>query len=694
MMKIRHILPAAMLALPLLASARPADPRPIKVVNPDGTEIEIRRVGDERFSYVTDATGEKILQNDVKLGWTPVIKDGVELIATPENIELLYQTEMQARYSRAYAPGDKQFMAALDSDGRTVFPTNSKDIHGLVVLCSFEGKDFTIENPVQAFSDLLNKKGYNEAGAIGSAADYFEKVSDGKFRPTFDIYPEVVKLPKTSAYYVGDTPTSKYDNWHEALQYIYEQIDPNLNFADYDYDNDGVVDSVYFIYAGYGMADAPFSDVIWPHQSDLTYLNIVRDGKKLGPYACSNELRGNQHVYTDAAGNITYADNVIDGIGAFCHEFGHVIGLPDLYRTDGVLAKYTPGAWSIMDQGSYNGDSMVPPLYSAYERYLCNWLDFEIAEAGKEYTLGSLDSNPRGIRINVMRDNGSVSKNEYIVLESRCKTGYDLFVPGEGLVIWHLDYNKSAWNGNTLNNRSERPRCTVVTPDGNVRNAAFPGVTGEYTFLSADFKPLLYMQSSTKNPKPTLPIYITNISYSDVSKTSKFEYNKVTEAPELDCVLSDEPYMNLGRTTVTLEWSAVPDATQYLLTVTRFDPNTQRDIVVAGFDELSVGNITKATVSVPSSAKDQEFTAYVRPFTILPAMNTSNIVKFTPSQLAGIDEIKNNASAAVFGGVGEIIAPDNAEIYTTSGVRCDKTGLAAGIYIVRVDGETVKVIVK
>ena len=87
---------------------------------------------------------------------------------------------------------------------------------------------------------------------------------------------------------------------------------------------------------------------------------VVEDGKRIDHYACSNELR-------DGAGS------VIAGIGTFCHEFGHVLGMPDLYSTTYTTA-FTPGEWSIMDHGSYNNQTRTPPLYSVYERYCMNMI--------------------------------------------------------------------------------------------------------------------------------------------------------------------------------------------------------------------------------------------------------------------------------------------------------------------------------
>ena len=195
----------------------------------------------------------------------PMMRNGVELKATAESIELLRYEANLAPSRIASTQEAPQRMPALTSDGRTTFPTKTTDVHSLVVLMEYADTKFTMADPKAAFTDWLNKEGYNEHNAVGSARDYYMAASNGQFAPTFDVV-GVVELPQTSAYYVGD---GKYSTFGEALDYALEAVDDEVDFSKYDFDGDGTVDTVYFIYAGYGQADTGDETTVWPHQSVL-----------------------------------------------------------------------------------------------------------------------------------------------------------------------------------------------------------------------------------------------------------------------------------------------------------------------------------------------------------------------------------------------------------------------------------------
>ena len=125
------------------------------------------------------------------------------------------------------------------------------------------------------------------------------------------------------------------------------------------------------------------------------------DGVQLDSYACSNELNYNYSGAID-----------MDGIGTFCHEYGHVLGLPDLYAAS-YTGAFTPGSWELMDHGSYNGNGKVPPYMCAYDRYALNWIEpYEITTLDSTYTLGQIcDNKAYIIKTNL--------DNEYFLLENR-----------------------------------------------------------------------------------------------------------------------------------------------------------------------------------------------------------------------------------------------------------------------------------
>ena len=193
--------------------------------------------------------------------------------------------------------------------------------------------------------------------------------------------------------------------------------------------NDGIVDAVHVIFAGAGEASTGESDAIWPHRwSIYSYdsLDIDFDGVRLKDYSCSAEKMGSG----------------MDGIGTICHEFGHVLGLPDLYDTDyeGSGGRATAvNTWSIMASGSYNNYSNTPASFTAYEKYRLNWLELDTLSLAGEYVLPPLmDSNKAYIIT-------TPYENEFFIFENRQQSSWDTYIPNSGGLIFHVkqegDYN-------------------------------------------------------------------------------------------------------------------------------------------------------------------------------------------------------------------------------------------------------------
>ena len=224
----------------------------------------------------------------------------------------------------------------------------------LVLLIEFSDLSFTLENPQEAFSNQLNQEGYSAHGATGSVRDFYIDNSSGQFMPIYDVYGPV-KVSKAYSYYGKNDAQGSDTNPDEALYEACCILDPDLDFSIYDNDHDGFVDFVYVIYAGRGEADGGGGNTIWPHTSWIysSYgKTVYLDGKRLDTYACSPELQSGSGYLTR------------DGIGSFCHEFSHVLGLSDHYATNYSSVKQT-GAWDLMCSGSYNNNSNTPAVTAA-----------------------------------------------------------------------------------------------------------------------------------------------------------------------------------------------------------------------------------------------------------------------------------------------------------------------------------------
>ena len=340
----------------------------------------------------------------------------------------------------------------------------------LLILVEFADQNFALNNTYQAFDSLANGDNYTYNGATGSCKQYFTDQSNGKYIPQFDVIGPVM-LPQTMAYYGTDTQSGNGDD-----RYVFDFVldaclgadQMGADFTKYDNNDDGFVDFVYIIYAGVGQADGGPETTIWPHAWDLKatlyygnhnqntyYANSVTDyylpqidGKTLMKYACSNELK--------------YSNQARSGIGTICHEFSHVLGLPDYYLTTTspvVNQRETPGAWSLMGYGNYLNDGNTPPNYSVYDKYYLGWLEpealaqtqtLEIPADG--VTTYMLASNEKHV------DDGAYRTDTVYYIENRQQEGWDAYLPGHGMLIWRVIFNEDDWYQNCPNDHVARYR--------------------------------------------------------------------------------------------------------------------------------------------------------------------------------------------------------------------------------------------
>lgn len=428
----------------LSAAAVTAWPEPITLQQPDGTSITLRLYGDEAHHGFLSLDGH------------PMVRDaatGVWRMATAEERLTLTNAHQASRLK-------VQRLQQKWTQHRAMPVTGSP--RSLVVLVEYADVHFTIPSPQLTFQRMLTEEGFSDYGLQGSARDYFRDASNGHFTPQFEVLGPV-QLAHDMAYYGGHDAQNVNDG--HAWEMAYEAcrlLDDEVDFNNYDTDGDGRIDNVFVIFAGRGEASGGGENSVWPHSFDLsvtTQPTYLFDGVRLDHYACTNELLG--------------AD--IAGIGTFCHEFCHVLGLPDLYSTDYNTA-FSPGPWSILDSGSYNDRGKCPPTFSAYERYALGWVEPRTFDG------------PANIVISPLLNSGDVylvptaKETEYFLLENRQQHSWDTFLPHHGMLVWHIDYDEAAWTQNTVNNLPTHQRVDIVEAD-NLRTTTslegdpFPGST-------------------------------------------------------------------------------------------------------------------------------------------------------------------------------------------------------------------------
>ena len=447
----------ALLLTAVTAHAVPAYNGLMKKTQPDGTILSYRIVGDERFHAFTTTDGHLILPDDagamryvedMKADGTPVMG----LIAHDADLRTATETERldavgTADFGKLYQSAVKRKAPAQRLPGPT-FPTTG-NLKGIVLLVEFADNSMLEGNDSNLFHSVMNDEGFSLNGATGSARDYFVSQSMGKFTPEFDVVGPI-KLSRSMMYYGANDRYGQDSKPGEMVKEACEYASENLgvDFSKYDYNNDGVVDFVYIIYAGYAESYGASSNTIWPHASNLTSLGIDCNvnGKQVQRYACSSELK-------------YVSGTQLEGIGTFCHEFGHVLGLPDMYNT--YYQQYVQlGSWDIMDTGCYNNESHTPPAYSAFERYSLGWMELtELDTPADSVTLEELTENNVAYRIS------TADENEFFTLENRQQKGWDAYLPGKGLMIIHVAYDQSAWDGNYVNGGTIQ-RYDLMEADG------------------------------------------------------------------------------------------------------------------------------------------------------------------------------------------------------------------------------------
>ena len=419
------------------AMAVPAYPGALTHIQPDGSVVTFFRSGDEFHHEIHDAEGRMLAFNDE--GW------------------LLPVTEQEAAALRSReAVKSRQYLMS-----GTAFPCEGEP-HGLVILTEFANKSFSMSDPNKFYTRMLNEEGFSDYKGTGSARDFFIDNSRGRFKPVFDVYGPV-KLTYDYAYYGRNDAWDEDMHPEEMVLEALELLDPEVDFSKYDTDGDGVIDNVFVFYAGFGEADYNDPNTVWPHSFDIFDLNLpkkyVFDGVEPNRYAMTNEIEGTLKRP--------------DGIGTFVHEFSHVLGLPDLYTTTYTNA-FTPGDYSTLDSGPYNNNGLTPPAYSIFERHSLGWVEpREIKESG-DYSLRPITDSDEAFIIKTEKD------NEFYLLENRQQSGWDTYIPGHGMIVWHVDFDQDIWDRNVVNTQRNHQYVDLVEADGKAtsytRNAdPFPG---------------------------------------------------------------------------------------------------------------------------------------------------------------------------------------------------------------------------
>ncbi|MDE6854652.1 MAG: M6 family metalloprotease domain-containing protein, partial [Muribaculaceae bacterium] len=440
------------------------------------------------------------------------------------------------------------FAASIPQSGLGLFTSNyprEGKVRSLVFLVSYKDVDFTLDDPKDYFSRLFNEKGFADYGATGSVRDYFLDQSEGRFDITYDVYGPVT-LANNRSYYGRNIGGAGNDAKPEMMvEEAAELLKNEIDFSQYDYDGDGNIDNIFIVFAGEGEATGGPAASVWPHAYNVEegkYYN----GKQLYGYCCVQEWLGSG------------GDNRPSPIGTFVHEFSHVMGLPDLYHTSDSYAAYTPGDWSVLDYGPYNNDGHTPPAYGAYERNAMGWIEPVVLDGPSSISLEHILTSNSCCLIPTEK------QTEFFLLENRQQRGWDKYVPGHGMLIWHIDFNQSIFDSNIVNNSKSHQYVDIVEANGLTNNMSTSVMAG-YAFPGT-----ANVTSFTSETRPAL-----------VSWAGKSIGLPITDITETDGVISflvDGGLTSLDRPSapvmtaaddgsVTVAWSPVENAAGYIVNV-------------------------------------------------------------------------------------------------------------------------------
>ena len=586
----RIVLTGLLLALSgATAFAVPAKRGAFTLVQADGTEIQAKLVGDERnHQYFTED------------GYLLTFDNGNYCYATVADGGNIASSGIAARDAANRDAAARAFLSRIDREATCValdaaaaartlsgpergiglFPESRFPAMGeqkaLVILVEYKDVKLSTPDAYDYFSRLLNEEGFSSYGGTGSARDFFIESSMGQFVPQFDLFGPVT-LPQNMSYYGGNDWGGNDSNPEMMVVHACQLLDDQIDFSQYDRDGDGEVDNVFVFYAGRGEASGGGANTVWPHSWTLQSAgqsNCVHDGVRVNRYACSNEWEGTRP----------------DGVGTFVHEFSHVMGLPDLYATS-YTGAFTPGEWSAMDYGPYNNGGCTPPLYSAYERYALDWIEPAVINGPMNATLPTIGNNVCGII-------PTGDPNEFFLVENRQRTGWDAYLPGHGMLVWHVDYDEYVWSRNQVNNSASHQYVDIEEADGSQSDYsrdgdAFPGTNNVTSF--------------TDNTHPNMKTWSgrsLNLPITDIAENNGLITFKVAggrddlAAPAVSVLESDFETITIGWDAAALAADGVsPDIHIDVYTLGEIEPPLpDQTVPVYIYRNVNAGNTGRFTI--------------------------------------------------------------------------------------------------
>ncbi len=409
--------------------AIPAVPTPVTLTQPDGSTIQAFHRGDERAAWFETEAGYSIVRDQTDTWVFAVGVNGQNLIpgSEPASNNMLSPTSRSA-VEKHLKPEVKLNIRNYEKlDLQSVV---GDTFHIPLILIQFPDHQAIYSD--SALNDVMNLEGYGHLDNIGSGSfiDFYHEISYGQFNPVHHVM-YWIDAPQNHDYYAYDEP----EGYSRVLELVRAAVDTmeahGVDWSIYDNNNDGTLDALNLIHAGPGAEEGDHSN-IWSHKWYLSAggHQVTYDGVQIDGYSMNPEIQN---------------DNIV-AIGVLAHEFGHALGLPDLYDTDytssgsGRLALMASGSWGT----SYN-TPWYPSAMNAWSKAELGWVNTVL-----------LSDDQAGVAVEQSFSNNTIYRvdhpeddSEYWLIENRAKVGTDQKMPSPGLLLWHIDTEKtSGWSVN------------------------------------------------------------------------------------------------------------------------------------------------------------------------------------------------------------------------------------------------------
>jgi M6 family metalloprotease-like protein len=272
----------------------------------------------------------------------------------------------------------------------------------------------------------------------GSVYDYYQSVSGHRIRVIGRVV-ATVALSHEKNYYAynswGMNSSSAPHNVSGAVDEALQLADPFVDWSEFDRDKEGYVDMVWFVHSGLGGEATVTPDNLWSITSSL------RSWRPGEVYITNDFFPGSSSkMRIDRFSILPELSQIRSGarceIGVYCHEFGHALGLPDLYDTGalGGTSNKGPGNWCLMSTGGSGTDGASPEYPAHMGAWASLYLGWTTSVRPTQDSLIVLPPIENGGPVIEFWFQGEQNP-EHFLIEDRKRLGFDRNLLNEGLIV-------------------------------------------------------------------------------------------------------------------------------------------------------------------------------------------------------------------------------------------------------------------